>query len=172
MSSPLVCPSCRVEIDPVSLERCTGCGLTFPDELQAELHGVYRQSPSEITFKQLVLRKRQVIDPAESDGGIPTAKPVDTIWITGKEAEPQSLRERWAGSLNARVALRAGVGLAVWSVLISPLGSLALVPAFAGLLLCVISLAGFEKYWALFGVTTSVAAIAAVMAVIQFQAFR
>lgn len=169
MSEVFLCPSCRSEVDSISLERCTGCGLPFPAELRSKLKAAYKDSLVDIRFSQVV-KQRSAPTPA----AIPVATPEQIVIgdVNPWEMPEQSQRERWADSFYARVALRAGVGLAIWSVLVSILGVLALLPAAVALLLCMLSLAGNERGWAWLGLGCSVGATAIVFFVMNMQTFR
>lgn len=162
------CPSCRVEIDPISLERCTGCGVPFPAPLQVELRTVYSRNVSDIRFG--AVRKTTPVSAANSPENTVPVAPVASIVIDRTPVYVElSGRERWANSLAARVCLRAGFGLSVWSLLVAMLGQLALVPALVGMGFCILSLVGPERKWALAGVAFSMLAVIVIFYVMTLQ---
>lgn len=162
------CPSCRVEIDPICLERCTGCGVPFPEVLQVELRAVYSRNVSDIRLGA-VRENRSVSAATDTDELVPVA-PVATMVIDPVSAfSGPSGRQRWSDSLGARVFLRAGIGLSIWSMLVAVLGQLALIPALVGMGFCILSLLGPERRWALAGVVFSIIAVTVIFYVMAIQ---
>ncbi len=161
------------------MDRCTGCGLPFPIELQQQLRRMYQPAMSDLRVSDLLPKKRgSATQPARATSGndatgsgnagdaIPVAQ-VDRLFITDR-IQP-TMRQRWAQSLPARICLRAGFGLSLWSLLVCVLGPLALIPAVSGFFLSLISVSGFERKWALLGLLFSVCSITIVFVMIEMQ---
>ncbi|GEM_PF-1521042 len=104
-------------------------------------------------------------DTANSDAGN-----LDTASITWSPLTTLSIDQgkKWAQSLPIRVSLRAGIGLAAWSILVSMVGWMALIPATVAFFLCFIALLGNEKRWAMAGLLFS--SLAFVIVIISQQA--
>lgn len=169
MSTEAVCPHCRSPLYDLDLDRCTTCGRQLPIERTSAppLHrGEERLQPT--PPRRPITRATSIAKTPEPATEVPMAPVVATPTRLPALDSTAAEHARTAFfELYLRILVHSAVGLALWSILIIPLGRLggvpyATLPAVLAGVACLLAAAEHPSRWhAITGATALAALVSA-----------
>jgi hypothetical protein len=173
MSTEAVCPHCRSPLYDLDLDRCTTCGRQLPlERASAAPRNPGEEHPQSTPPRRPIARTASTAKTPESAAEAPMAPVVATPTRLPALGSPVAEHARTAlYELYLRILVHSAVGLALWSILIIPLGRLGGVPyttlpaVLAGVA-CLVAAAEYPSRW--HAITGATAMAALVIACIWF----
>lgn len=173
MTTEAVCHHCRSPLYDLDLDRCTSCGRQLPlERAAAPSFNRGEERPQPTPPRRPIARTASTAKTSESAADVPVAPvvaaPTRLPALVSPVAEHALIA---ANELYLRILVHSAMGLALWSILIIPLGRLggipyATLPAVLASIACLLGAAEHPSRW--HAITAATAMAALVIACIWF----